>query len=83
MKIRKEIHTRMTFAYRQAEYLLKRINGAAITGNILTCVWMDKFLQARKIYIHYMNEYQINQKLPLKHEYKNSGIARKRKRVKS
>lgn len=65
MKIRKEVYTRTGFAYEQAEFWLKRINTASKGGNILTCKWIRKFLQARKIYIHYTNEFQINQNLPL------------------
>ena len=65
MSVRKEVYTRTTFAYGKAEYWLKRVNSASQGGNILTCVWVNKFLQARRIYIHYTNEFQLNQKLPL------------------
>lgn len=63
--IRTEVHTRQTFAYERAEYWLKRVNSALKGGNTFTCRATKKFLQARRIYIHYMNEYQIDQNLPL------------------
>lgn len=64
--VRKEVHTRSTFALQKAKYWLKRLNASADSGNLLTCVGMRKLLQARRVYIHYTNEYQKNQGLPLK-----------------
>lgn len=65
LKVRKEVHTRQAFAYVKAEYWLERINNAVKGGNILTCKWTSKFLQARRIYIHYANEFQLATGLPL------------------
>lgn len=63
--IRKEVHSRQTFAYSAAERWLKTINHNKNGGNILMGKATHKFLQARRIYIHYANEFQRNQCLPL------------------
>lgn len=63
--IRKECHTRTTFAYSQGLFWFKRIDNSAKSGNIFSCKATKKFLQARKIYIHYQNEFQKNQDLIL------------------
>jgi len=61
---RKEVHTRSTFAYEQAVKYLKAMQFAVRGGNVLTCKSTMKFLQARRGYIHYTNEFQTTQKLP-------------------
>lgn len=65
MKVRKECHTRCSFAYTQGEKWLKRINHSAQSGNIFSCKGTIKYLQARRIYIHYQNEFQFCQELSL------------------
>lgn len=62
---RKEVHTRTRFANERALYWHDKIKNAAKSGNILTCKATMKFLQARKIYVHYSNEFQLNAKLPI------------------
>ena len=62
---RKEEHTRSSFAYNQAVFWYDRIKHSAQSGNILDCKATKKFLQARRIYIHYNNEYQKKEYLPL------------------
>lgn len=82
MKVRKEVHSRQSFAYERAEYWLKRINAAQRGGNILTCKWTTKFMQARRIYIHYANEFQIAQNLPLSiYHYLNKLTMNNRKQM--
>ena len=65
--VRKEIHTRTIFANERGLYYFNKIIQARIpeTGNIFSCKYMKKFLQARRIYIHYTNEYQLVCKLEL------------------
>lgn len=60
--IRKEIHTRSKFAYSLAEKYAKLIDKQ---GNVLTSKTTRKYLQARRIYVHYSNEFQRNLNLPL------------------
>lgn len=57
-KIRNEVHSRTIFAYQSASFFLKKITQIERSGNILSSKWTKKFLQARRIYIHYTNEYQ-------------------------
>lgn len=66
-KIRKEVHTRTRFAMVEAEKYFKKIVSAKTVdnGNILTCKNMRKYLQARKIYVHYSREFQAIMGLPL------------------
>lgn len=67
VKCRPEVHTRSAFAYAEAERLFKKMiyNTQQFGGNILSCQVTKKFSQARRIYVHYVNEYQKCQKLPL------------------
>jgi hypothetical protein len=64
-KIRKEIYSRMSFAYAQGERYYKIAGYSLSSGNIFSCRATAKFLQARRIYIHYQNEFQKKQNLPL------------------
>lgn len=64
-KIRKEIHSRMTFAYERGEHYYNAMSHVLKGGNIFSSRSTKKFLQARRIYIHYQNEYQNKQNLPL------------------
>lgn len=65
MSIRPELHRRMSFAYERGEYYFKAIGHAVKGGNIFSCRASIKWLQARRIYLHYQNEYQLKQNLPL------------------
>lgn len=65
LKIRPEIHRRMSFAYERGEHYYKAIGHALKGGNIFSCRATKKWLQARRIYIHYQNEFQNKQNLPL------------------
>lgn len=67
MKVRKEVHTRTRFAYDVAEVAYRAMQKAKIeeSGNILSCKHMIRIAKARRIYIHYTNEYQKCQGLPL------------------
>lgn len=65
MPVKKETHTRCTFAYERAEYWLKRINANQRGGNIISGKATYKFLQAYRIYVHYNQEYQKYFNLPL------------------
>jgi hypothetical protein len=60
----KEVHRRQSFAYNSANKWLRQINHNVSGGNILTGKATRKFLQARRIYIHYANEFQKHQNLP-------------------
>lgn len=62
---RKEVHTRTRFANERALYWYDKIKHSAQSGNVLTCKATLKFLQARKIYIHYTNEFQLRAELPI------------------
>lgn len=64
-KTRPEIHKRMTFAYESGEHYYKAMGHSLKGGNVFSCRSTKKFLQARRIYIHYQNEFQTNQNLPL------------------
>ncbi len=64
-KIRKEVHSRQSFAYSKGEEWFTKIQNSLRSGNIFSCKATEKWLQARRIYIHYQNEFQINQELPL------------------
>lgn len=63
-KIRPEIHRRMSFAYERGEHYYKATGFALKGGNIFSCRATHKWLQARRIYIHYQNEFQTKQNLP-------------------
>jgi hypothetical protein len=63
--IRKEVYTRMNFAYERGAHYYETIQFSMKGGNIFSCRATNKFLQARRIYIHYQNEFQRNQNLPL------------------
>jgi hypothetical protein len=65
MAARKEIHTRGSFAYEQGKKWYKNIQHSFDSGNIFSCRATQKYLQARRIYIHYQNEFQLNNNLPL------------------
>jgi len=62
---RKEEHTRTRFAYERGLYWYEKVKNSISSGNVMTCKAMLKFLQARRIYVHYTNEYQIKAGLPL------------------
>lgn len=62
---RKEVHTRTRFAQDAALKWYGLIAHAVKGGNILTCKATKKFLKARRVYIHYCNEFQNNQNIPL------------------
>ncbi len=64
-KIRKEVYSRQKFAYEKGLFYYDKIKHVKDTGNVFSCKSTLKFLQARRIYIHYTNEFQINQELPL------------------
>lgn len=71
-KIRKEVYSRMAFAYERGEFYFNTMKFSLSGGNIFSCRPTHKFLQARRIYIHYQNEYQKNQNLPLSGNRKKS-----------
>ena len=64
--IRKEVHTRCAFSLEQGEKYFKELvrQGILDRGNILSNFWTRKFIQARRIYIYYTNEFQSNFQLP-------------------
>ena len=62
---RKEEHTRCTFAYERGMYWYDKVQYSVKSGNIMKCRAIRKFLQARRIYVHYSQEYQIKENLPL------------------
>ncbi len=63
-RIRKEIHTRTTFAYEQGLQWYATMQHSVRSGNVFTCRAALKYQQARRIYIHYCNEFQRKQLLP-------------------
>lgn len=64
--IRKEIHTRTIFAHDMAAHWFERMKNVQKTaGNLCSSVATRKFLQARRIYVHYTREYQKQTGLPL------------------
>lgn len=66
MKIRKEVHTRTTFAYEKSLYYFGEMDKALKRGgNICSNKWASKYCQARRIYIYYTQEFQKNLDLPL------------------
>jgi len=65
IKIRTEVHRRCTFAYERGEHYYNAMKHVLSGGNIFSSRATQKFLQARRIYTHYQNEYQRNQNLPL------------------
>lgn len=65
IKPRKECYTRQTFAYEKGLHWFSKIQHQVRAGNIFSCKATIKWLQARRIYIHYQNEFQKNQLLPL------------------
>lgn len=65
MKVRNEVHTRQRFADTMGRLYYKRMENANKSGNIFTSKATMKFLQARRIWVHYANEYQRCQELPL------------------
>lgn len=64
MKVRNEVHTRRSFAEDRGRYYYDKMQHVLKSGNIFTSKSTMKFLQARRIYIHYVNEYQRCQGLP-------------------
>lgn len=64
-KIRPEIHRRMTFAYERGEHYYNAMHHVLKGGNIFSSRPTKKFLQARRVYIHYQNEFQTKQNLSL------------------
>ena len=57
--IRKEIHTRTDFAAKQLSIQVKRLS--SITGShfgVASCKWSRKFVQAKRIYDHYVQEHE-------------------------
>ena len=65
MTIRKEIHTRSSFAFEEGNRYYKAMKHIQESGNVFTSKATRKFLQARRIYVHYCNEYQSKQDLIL------------------
>lgn len=67
IKTRQDVHGRSRWAYEQAEKWYDKLQHCTEEkgGNILSCKPMIKLLQARGIYIHYCNEFQRNQNIPL------------------
>ena len=65
MKIRKEIHYRQQFAQERGIYYYRLMKNSLDSGNIFTCKAALKYQQARRIYIHYTNEFQLKLNLPL------------------
>lgn len=65
MYIRKEIHSRQSFAYERELFWFDKIKHVVNSGNIFSSKATKKYLQARRIYVHYQNEFQIKQNLPL------------------
>lgn len=63
--IRKEIHTGSTFAFDEGKKYYETMKHSLNSGNIFTCKAALKYQQARRIYIHYCNQFQIKQGLPL------------------
>lgn len=63
--IRKEVYSRQRFALEQGIKLYDKMGHSLKSGNIFTCKSAIKYQQARRIYVHYANEFQINQDLPL------------------
>lgn len=63
--VRKEVHTRSSFAFKEGQRYYKLMKHIVDSGNVFTSKNTKKFLQARRIYVHYCNEYQICQELPL------------------
>lgn len=65
-KVRKEVHTRTRFAHDISIIWFNKMGHSIKSGgNVMSCKATKKFLQARRIYIHYTNEYQLCQRLPL------------------
>lgn len=60
--IRKEVHTRSQFALKEAERYVKQANQS---GNVLTSKATRKILQARNIYVHYVNEFARHFDMPM------------------
>lgn len=65
LPIRKEVHSRQTFAYERGLFWFNKINHVVKSGNIFSSRATKKYLQARRIYTHYANGFQIRQQLPL------------------
>lgn len=63
-KVRNEIHTRTIFAHDEGVKWLEKIKHSLASGNIMSCKATNKFLQARRIYIHYTQEFQKSYRLP-------------------
>lgn len=64
-KVRKEVHSRMTFAYNCGAFWFNKIGHILKSGNIFSSKDTHKWIQSRRIYIHYQNEFQRCKNLPL------------------
>lgn len=64
--VRNAAKTRATYAADRGMYYFERAYKSDLkSGNIMSCLNMQKYLQARRIYVHYTNEYQQCLGLPL------------------
>lgn len=63
--LRTEVHRRCKFAQTKADQYFDQLTHVRKQGNILTSKATHKFLQARRIYIHYCNEFQKHFNLPI------------------
>lgn len=60
MLIRKEIHTRTSFARKQCEHYFHKMKSVDKGGgNIASCTATSKFVQAKRIYDHYIKEFGL------------------------
>jgi hypothetical protein len=58
--IRKEIHTRTSFAKRMCDLYFNRMKAVEKGGgNIASCKATQKFSQAKRIYDHYIKEFGL------------------------
>jgi len=63
--VRKEAHSRRSFAEDKGRFYYEKMKHILNNGNIFNAKATMKYLQARRIYVHYTNEYQQCQGLPL------------------
>jgi hypothetical protein len=58
MQVRNEINTRFQFAKEQGEYWFNKIKSAERGGgNVVSCKASEKYCQARRVYLHYQEEF--------------------------
>lgn len=56
-KLRNEVNTRFAFAKKQGGYWFGKIKSVEKNGNVVSCAASEKYLQARRIYMHYQGEF--------------------------